>query len=144
MWKPQALPRLRATIFEPVATARMLATEMLNRMSISSVQTIQNEDEVSVFNPAFSVDILVMEHTTISEGHERAMGVLEAYLSTFGTGACLIFTTNDQRESNLRAAIARNCDGLILRPYSPRSFCDRVKWAIERKATRGSQFIMAA
>jgi AmiR/NasT family two-component response regulator len=144
MWKPQALPRLRATIFEPVASARMLATEMLNRMSITSVQIIQNEDEISVFNPAFAVDILVLEHTTVSEGHKRAMGILEAYLSTFGTGACLIFTTNDQRESNLRAAIARNCDGLVLRPYSTRSFCDRVQWAMERKAARSSQFIMAA
>jgi AmiR/NasT family two-component response regulator len=144
MWKPQALPRLRATIFEPVTTARMLATEMLNRMAITGVQTIQNEDEVSVFNPAFAVDILVLEHSMAAEGHARAMQVFEAYTAIYGTSACLIFTSNDARESNIREAIARGCDALIMRPYSPRSFCDRVKWAIERKAARASQFVIAA
>jgi AmiR/NasT family two-component response regulator len=144
MWKPQALPRLRATIFEPVLTARMLASEMLNRMAITSVQTIQNEDEVGVFNPVFAVDILVLEHSISGEGHERAMKVFEAYVATYGTSACILFTSNDARESNIRGAIARGCDALIMRPYSPRSFCDRVKWAIERKATRANQFIMAA
>jgi AmiR/NasT family two-component response regulator len=144
MWKPQALPRLRAAIFEPVLTGRMLTTEMLNRMAIISVQAIQNEEEVSAFNPAFSVDIVVIEHSQSSPSHERAMAVLEAYTATFGTSACMIFTTNDLRESNLRAAVGRKCDGLILRPYSPRSFCDRIKWSMDRKGARANQFIMAA
>ncbi len=144
MWKHQTLPRLRAAIYEPSPPVRMLILEQFSHMNLLSIHQIQGEDDPVLSNPALSVDILMMEHSILSQGHKRAMHVLKSYRATHGGHASIVFTTNDPREANIRKAIQCGCEGIILRPFSPRSFCERVTWAIARKPLGEHTFVVAA
>jgi DNA-binding response OmpR family regulator len=133
MWKPRKLTRMNAIVFEPSPHGRRFLTENLYRMALTRISHVFDPTEL-----ATSIHQLDFRLIFIDWGNDRALRdelfqVVQEWSRVREFSQMLIMTTPDGRESNLKMAMVLDCDAIILKPYSPRIFCDRVIWAVRRK-----------
>ncbi len=94
-----------------------------------------------VFDPqelATSIHSLEFKFIFIDWGHDSELRnqlftVIQEWSRVREFNQILVMTTPDARESNLKMALVLDCDAIVLKPYSPRIFCTRIAWAVNRK-----------
>ncbi len=133
MWKPRKLASKNAIVFEPSPHGRRFLTENLYRMAITRISHVFDPAEL-----ATSIHQLDFSFVFIDWGHDSALRdklftVMQEWSRVREWSQVLVMTTPDARESNLKMAMVLDCDAIILKPYSPRIFCDRCNWAVGRK-----------
>jgi AmiR/NasT family two-component response regulator len=133
MWKPRKMMKMNAVVYESSAHGRRFMTENLYRMAITRISHVFEPAELETSIHQLHFSLVFVDWGTEAAIRDDVFTILQTWSRIREFSQLLIMTTPDSRESNLKMAMVLDCDAIILKPYSPRVFCDRIAWAHHRK-----------
>ena len=129
MWKPAKLAGKTAVVFEASVHGRKLLVDNLRLMRISEIANIVHHSDLSRELNKLPYDLVFVDWGTDAEVRQAARQALKEWKNNRRNSQVLIMTSHAPDKANVDACMDCGCDALILKPYSPRVFCDSVAWA---------------
>jgi DNA-binding NarL/FixJ family response regulator len=129
MWKPRLLPWINAVIYDPGTHGRRLATEMLYRMHVGRISHAYSIRELVAMLNKSPFRLVIADAGGDSRTQAEFVPTLRDWMLRKPHNQVMVLTTADPHESRIAQLLTLNANAMLLKPYSPRGFCDRLAHA---------------
>ena len=132
MWKPPTVSVMTSIVFDANPFSRRIATDCLRRMGIDRIVHPANTKELTTLLSYSDAELLVLDWGLNKIIRDELFMILHHWGDTRSENQFFVFTSANAQESNLRMAALVGANAIIIKPFSQRSFCERVGFVLNR------------